>query len=68
MDKGDSGWAQAKPKEKLTRLQNFEQNALPAFEKVLHAAYRAQPHSKDAYDAEVAVSKQFRAAGKPAKP
>lgn len=66
--KVDSGWARAKPKEKLTRLQNFEQNALPAFEKVLHAAYRAQPHEQDAYDAEVAVVKQFRAAGKPAKP
>jgi len=66
--KVDSGWAQARPQEKLKRLQNFEQNALPAFEKALHAAYRAQPHETDAYEAEVAVGKQFRAAGKPAKP
>lgn len=66
--KVESGWAQADPHARLKRLQKFEQSALPAFANVLHAAYRAQPHEMDAFEAEVAVGKEFRAAGKPAKP
>lgn len=57
----DAGWKTDKPSERLARVYEMK-DRIQALIVALDSAYTAEPHERDAFDAEAPVIKEFRAA------